>query len=117
MLMEAKGFLSLPEFFKWSTEKMQQQEFETEAAKVAKGGLENTPDASAMPLTSPEETEAVSVVSTESEEASVMPVTTAIAEEEEEEEEEGEKISICTVTCAPSSDDLGSFKLSSWAPS
>ena len=116
MLMEAKGFLSLPEFFKWSTEKMQQQEFETEAAKVAKGGSENTPDTLAMPLTSPEETEAVSVVSTEPEEASVTPASTAIAEEEEE-EEEGEKISIHTVTCTPSSDDLGSFKLSTWAPS
>ena len=69
-----------------------------------------------MPLTSPEETEAVSVVSTESEEASVAPASTAIAEEEEE-EEEGEKISIHTVTRTPSSDGLGSFELSTWAPS
>ena len=117
MLMEAKGFLSLPEFFRWSTEKTQQQEFETEPAKVAEGRSENTPETLAMPLTSPEETEAVSVVSTESEEASVAPASTAIAEEEEEEEEEGEKISIRTVSRTPSSDDLGSFKLSSWVPS
>ena len=43
--MKAKGFLSLSEFFKWSTKKMQQQEFETEAAKVAEGGSENMPEA------------------------------------------------------------------------
>ena len=58
----------------------------------------------------------MSVVSTESEEASVTPASTAIAKEEEE-EEEGEKISIHTVTHTPSSDDLGSFELSTWAPS
>ena len=92
VLMEAKGFLSLPEFFKQKAERLAQQETNAETAS----GPEDVLEMSTEPPTTADEAEAVSTASTESKLASAAvpmvavtaldasPVVATVLEEEEE---------------------------------
>ena len=132
--MEAKGFLSLPEFLKQKSEKAKQQgsieveaEAQAAAAEVVVEGIEEASEASERASTPPPastEPESVSAAFMVAEMAlvllEVLGVSTAAAKPAMKEEEEvsntrSEKTS--THTPSDSSSDLSDIRQSSWGPS
>ena len=99
VLMEAKGFLSLPEVFEQKAKRLAQQETNAETAS----GPDDVLEMSTEPPTTADEAKAVSTASTESKLASAAvpmvavtaldasPVFTTVLEEEEEDEDEDEE--------------------------
>ena len=76
-LMEAKGFLSLPKFFKWKAEKAEQQDSQEIDAETANGPDES--EALTVPQTTADESEAASTTSTASKPTSAAVPMVAVA--------------------------------------